>query len=275
MNFNRKPVTGFQINRSLPLARRLDYALFCESYWTVDRAHNLSPSTIEATAFGSAYGIRGLVHSEGPDSRYISTTPNYLRPARVVTLMWRGVQLGAAGSYIAGCSYTTTDSSPYSAYQIFKNQSGVYGFGNSCGGSYLETSFGVSDTTGRIFTLVGVLDGTNIITYSDGIPYTSVEQPEGDLSYAAGSTIGLGNYPVTGGTSPNCIHDLMYVWPNRALTAKEVISISLQPYQILQPIFRRRVKLSGPTLTDVDPATGNQDTTGLVLTLTGTGFAAA
>ena len=165
-----------------------------------------------------------------------------LKPANAVSLFWRGTCFsdGSLGNNpaIAGMTYTSSNTSPYNAYGIFRVNgapASLY-FLDDAGASNAQLVAGVIPTYQTTFdACITVKNGGNAVGYVNGSQVCSAAR-SGAMTYATSALL-MGTDWVSGlgAETTDQATDVLYIW-NRQLSPAEVMFLHANPYAVLGPL---------------------------------------
>lgn len=174
---------------------------------------------------GAGVGIKGTAEPE-------------LRLQRV-TLLWRGYIKSTPTDFanIAGVSYASGDTSPYTSYMFYKNNAAklTFGFNN---GAFQNNGFrNISDFVGNgLHQFVLTLDlqptTANQSAYTDDASLDGSGGTTGTILYDTTASFVLGDS--VGGRDSNSVCQCAYIW-NRRLDKYEIASLWRAPFQMIVP----------------------------------------
>jgi hypothetical protein len=243
---NILPPMGSQINWGHQLAqKKLICAILCNKNngnEIIDYVSHAILSTYGTTVNGP-YGLDTTVANSG----IIATAPQSVKVTWPISLIWQGITTAspASSAYIAGCSYTTSNSAPYSAWSIyFGSSSEIQEISNSSG-TYSLSSNSVSLPTGQqqIGAVIGKYNqypnaaNHNIIIYYGGKnTYSSTDNNlNGVITYSSTAQLFLGA-PYSGSPNSGVINQFLYAW-NDFLTDDEFAWLAAEPYCFWRPDY--------------------------------------
>jgi hypothetical protein len=158
------------------------------------------------------------------------------QPTKTASIFWRGVLLGtpAANEYVFGVEFGDGNTTPFDAYDLVYLSTGT--LQGSCN-TAVGGSFGAVWTAPPTNTIIDAAVTVDVATAGDMLLYgngaqQAVSSPgTGTITYGTNPQLQMGGTSSAGQSAANARHLVGYTW-NRALSAVEVMSLHIDPYQL-------------------------------------------
>lgn len=236
-----KPPLGCRVDTSSPFGHGL---VGC---FLLQREH---PTSVRNLISGKLYGpgssaptweqgIAGIALDVDGAGVSIKDTAEPAFRLQTGTLLWRGYIRSTPADFanIAGVSHNSTDSSPYTSYVFYKDNTGklTFGFNN---GAFQSNAFRtISDFVGNgihQFVLTFNLQPTtaNQSAYTDEGSLDGSGGTTGTIAYDSSAPFVIGDS--VGGRDGNSVCQCVYIW-DRPLRREEVRALWREPFQMIAP----------------------------------------
>lgn len=248
------------LQRGHPLARGLVGAwLFNERAGTKVRdVFRRTDLTLKGTATFDTEGLRCDAADEGAEV----TTPDYLRLSAPLTIVARARVLGTPDTHgnVFGVICNNVDGNPFIAYALItKYNNGFWATYYSNGGNFQALESTIAPVPGEEVCLAAVFTLTDVSLYLNGGLIATQGAVAVTPTYDASSLLAAGDYT---GPSRNPNVQVKGGWIyNRALSPREVATLSVDPFAMLRPTPRVRfapeaaVTVTPPPTTPPAPST--------------------
>jgi hypothetical protein len=197
-------------------------------------SNGVAAATVGPSEGNGFYGLRCDANNEGAFYAIGAT----MQPLTTLSYFWRGHVLNGttptASAGISQVSFTNSSTTPFVAYGFGVSSSGttVVWFYDAAATLRSLDSLVVYNADARPHDWLATMDGTTVNLYKDGELAKTAGQTAGNLSYGT-PRLQIGEqFSLT--RNPSSVTDVVYVWPNRALTPKDAALLHADPYCILR-----------------------------------------
>lgn len=214
--------------------------------------------TLSGNAAPTTDGLRSP--ATGSASGALLTTPSrLLQPAKNLTVLWRGLILGAATNVgnnppLIAMAYDNAGGSPFISYGIHRTADTNSMFAAWNNGGFLSASYAAA-LASRLMTpvqFVLTINGDDAkVTLYDGAKIAATSATASTISYSATAMLTVSRHVTDGTAMCNTVTHEAVVW-NRALTAAEVALLAIEPYGFITPPGPKILYFSvaGPVVTN-------------------------
>lgn len=223
---------------------RSPLAMGCVAFWpfhegngdAVDivRGVRMAPQTSAVRATGE-YGPAG--NCVGDQVGFSVQTPEHLRLRWPMTLACSVRYAGAAGGSTIpfGISFDNLGGSPWLAFAIEYNASGVFRISGNSGGTYFSDHSSIGQTVGVVHNLVASVTPAARRVWVDGVLRSHVVGSTSNPTYGATSRVSAGFHPGGGNRNSNIRFHGGGFW-NREWTHSDVMAFQLDPFSICRGV---------------------------------------
>lgn len=196
----------------------------------------VSPICGTSTAFINTFeGIALDTSAQGAGQGCNGIATAAQQPTQTASVFWRGILLGTPSSneYLFGVEFGDGSATPFDAYDLVYLSSGsLQGSCNTAvGGSFAASWTPPTNTVIDAATTVDVVNTGDMIIYGNGIQQAVSSPGAGTITYGTNPQLQIGGTNNAGQSAANARHLVCYTW-NRALSAADIISLHINPYQL-------------------------------------------